>query len=863
MKKTESIKISGARVNNLKDISLEIPLNKMTCFFGPSGSGKTSIAFHTLFSESKRRFLNSFPSFLKFFSDRPAPVDVDEIFPVLPVFGLPQNNPVVGTRSNVADTMHLTELYQNLFYHYSVELCPIHKEHFIDLTIVDYLKSFVDLEDEGNIYYLLITKDSFLDHFQNNPFPSRSLKSTRSKKISDFSKDHELWELGRFKLKHLERLNEKFKDYFQDGIELFLLDENNKKLHKLKYKKNETRCPVEGCTERSVGKLTLSHFSPYNALGACADCNGFGETLTWDPEKLFDENRSVQEGGVLLLKYKRFAGQEAALLREMKKQKISITKPIKDLGQKFQTLLYEGGGSYHGFDEYFRYLERKRYKMTVRIFIRNIQKGERCSRCQGTRMEQFSKNFFMGDDSLYELLQLTLGETAEFFSRFQTDYNIPKEQQKQITKINDIISVALGVGLSHLSLMRKAKSLSAGEYQRLLLLKYLSYDGKDSLFVFDEPSLGLNISEKEYLLDGFNKLIQQGNTVVLIDHSKFFRSKSDYIIQMGPGSGREGGEIMFQGTPSQFKPEKLTLDLKPLVHNPKDKITVVRPELYNKTYPDFIIKTGHVNLVRGPSGSGKTAAMINTLANKLNYDVYGDYLDLKKGKAESISYSYPFTDVIVVDANLNRYTSRSTVGSLTDLFPVVRKHFVNTQSARALGLKEGHFSYNSDLGQCPNCEGKGFTIVEMQFLEDIVLTCEDCKGKRLKPIYADISDGRFTVHEAFSSPLNSVLEHIRLTPKFKRIFEYLKVLNLDYLSLNRAIQSLSGGEKQRIYLLSKLQKNLSGSIIFFENISFGLSDKELVKVCELLQTLTVKGNTVVLIDQDEIFEHIAQHKIMF
>ena len=211
----EFIKIRGARVNNLKNIDLNIPINQITCFFGPSGSGKTSIAFHTLYTESKRRFLNSFPSYLKFFSDRPAPVDVDEIKPVLPVFGLPQNNPVVGTRSNVADIMHLTELFQSLFYHYGREICPDHKTEFVELSIQDSVEEEIKSFDNGTIFHVLLKRDMFIDFFADTPFPSRSLKSKRSKKMVDFEQEHEFWEVARFKKGKAESLNTKLNDIFK------------------------------------------------------------------------------------------------------------------------------------------------------------------------------------------------------------------------------------------------------------------------------------------------------------------------------------------------------------------------------------------------------------------------------------------------------------------------------------------------------------------------------------------------------------------------------------------------------------------------------------------------------------------------
>ncbi|MAZ48762.1 MAG: hypothetical protein CME65_09370 [Halobacteriovoraceae bacterium] len=863
------IKIRGARVNNLKGVDVDIPLKKLTCFTGPSGSGKTSLAFQTIYSESKRRFINSFPTSVKFFIERPAPVDVDSIEPVLPVFGLPQINPVVGTRSNVADVMHLTGLFQNFFGNYSKELCPDHLEEFKPQLFRDYLCSEIPEKKRDGVFHIFIEKEEFIEKMVNTPFPTRSLKSNRSRKITDFDKDHLYWEVFRFKFDKLDRAQKKYEELEKLGLKFFVFSESLNKITPLHYRSGyEYYCPEKGCEKIPSGfKNNIMSFSPYNALGACDKCNGFGETLEYDPNKLWDEEKSVAEGGVSLLNYKRFSGQLEELISEMKASKISIKKPIKELPKKFFELLYEGSGDYYGFNAYFSYLERKKYKMNVRIFVRNLQKGEKCQDCQGSRLGSHVQQFFAFKD-----LKLTLADLMDH--RLEEVYNLLQEHNsdriykstdanKSYKRLLKTLGIAIEMGLGHLSLARKSKSLSAGEYQRLLLLKYLSYDGTGALFIFDEPSLGLSQKEMKALLDGFRELIEKGNTVILIDHDDYMLNKSDYVIEIGPQGGHKGGELIYQGEVKKFKPQKSQTKLKPLKLDQKKKLALKGAEIFGKSYPDVEIAIGGINSVVGPSGSGKTSCLINILADGLTYKLTGEHLNLPRGKFKHIDSPVNFEDVIVVDANLNRYTSRSTVGSMTGFFPVFRKHFVATPMAQAMGLVEGHLSYNSDLGQCPKCEGKGHTVVEMQFLEDIVLECEDCQGRKLKPLFADVSDGTLTVHEAYSRPLAETIQNIRLTPKFERIFEHMKLLNLDYLSLDRKITSLSGGEKQRIYLLNRLQKKINNSIIFFENISFGLSIVELEKLCLFLQDLTKSGNTIVVIDQNPIFEKIANNKINF
>ncbi len=861
---TDKIEIRGARVNNLQNVDIDIPLNQLTCILGPSGSGKSSLAFHVLYSESKRRFLNSFPSYLKFFSDRPAPVDVDKIYPVLPVFGLPQINPVIGTRSSVVDVMHLTELLQAHFYHFAKEACPIHKTDFELQTFGHYVSELLAGKADET-YHLFIKKADFLEFYENNPFPSRSMKSTRAKSVCDFESEHELWEVVRFKLKHVSQLDKKVLDYLKNGLDLYLFAPGLKKVQPLTFKTGNYRCPVKGCTEHALINKSMMNFSPYNALGACETCGGFGETLKYDDAKLVDPNKSVSEDGVILLKYKRFQGQKPELIKALKRKNISITEPIKKLKKEFWSILYEGAGNYYGIDELLNYLESKKYKMHVRIFIRNIQKGETCPSCNGTRLKAFANQFFLDEKMTYSmasLLKFSIEDMQTYLNNCELAQKT-KEANKSFKKMKTIVDTAVDIGLGHLFLLRKAKSLSAGEYQRLLLLKYLSYDGTDSLFVFDEPSLGLSEQEQRSLLKAFRNLIKKGNTVILIDHNKFFHLKSDFLIQMGPLAGPLGGNVIFQGERAKFNFEKSPARLVPIKNKNPKYLTVKGVEVYGKKYSEKKVCLKQINWVKGKSGSGKTSFLIKALADELNYQLEGKRVFPGVAKISKLSGVPKFENVIIVDANLNRYTSRSTVGSMTGLFPVVRKHFLATSMAKALGLTDGHLSYNSHLGQCPKCEGKGVIVTEMQFLEDIVLECEDCNGRKLKPIYADITDGEMTVHQAFSQSLSSTLENIKLTPKFQRIRQYLKILNLDYLSLDRQINSLSGGEKQRIYLLSKLLKDIHSSILFFENISFGLSEHELARICQFLQDLCMKGNTVVIIDQNPVFKQISNYTIDF
>lgn len=860
----EFIEIRGARVHNLKNIDLNIPLRKLVCFAGPSGSGKTSLAFHTLLTESKRRFINSFPNSMKFFTERPAAVDVDQIFPVLPVFGLPQINPVVGSRSVVADVMRLTDSLQNLFFSFSKELCPTHSLELEIRSVADQLKAQAPKKTEG-VFYILLGPNEFQRVNGEEFLPARSYSQKR-KTVEAFNPEDEFWEILRFKWDNLTNLEKRWKELKLDQyhINFYLWGGELKKPQLLNFH-FEKVCPE--CDFESIPAVTVSAFSPYSALGACPNCNGYGARLIYDEKKIIDRDMTILEGGLKLLNYGPFQDAYEELLKLLKKNKVPLDTPIKKLPKDFFQLLEEGQGSYPGYKELKLYLESKKYKPSVRIYIRHMQREEPCLVCHSSRLNKNIHHYQVQlkneNWGLEEIMGLTVEEAYPLFCEKRS---LATSHEKRI--FNDIcekLKMAIDMGLNHLSLLRKAKTLSAGEYQRLLLIKYLSFKGTDSLFVLDEPSVGLAHKELEKLLVGLRQIIEQGNTVILIDHSEQVQKASDHLIVMGPGSGKLGGEIIYQGEAKAYfkNKEEVVWEKKKAINKNPSLIEVIQPEIFGKKYPDFKIPINEMTWVTGASGTGKTANLIRIMGNTIYKKLYGEWLEEDEFYVKAVKNPAKFDDVLVISSDLNRFTSRSSVGTITELASVIRKHFLKLPVSKSMNLKEGHFSSNSELGMCPRCEGRGSIVIEMQYLEDIVLECEDCKGLKIKPLYANISDGKMTVAEAYNLPLNQVLDRIILTPKFRRVWEYLKILNLDYLSLDRALNSLSGGEKQRVFLLSKLLKNIQNSLLIFENISFGLSEKELKLLGMFLEDLIQLKNTVVIIDSSTCFKHLASWKLHF
>lgn len=866
MSNFKEIIIKGARVNNLQNIDIKLPLNEIICFSGPSGSGKTSLAFHTLYTESKRRFLNSFPNYLKFFSDRPAPVEVDKIFPVLPVFALPQINPIVGSRSTAADIMQLTEHLQTLYFNFSEPRCEKHGLALQNITLSEEIEKIVSKEKEEN-FHIFIEKNQFIADFRKLPFPTRTKKNIESE-ISVFNESDLFWELLRFKKQKAVILEKRILELniYNRNITLYLC--SKEKLVKKISLPFSKKCPK--CNYSVDKKPTISEFSPYNAAGACETCKGYGATLEYDNKKLFIEDLSIQEGGIKFLEYSKFKDFIVPLKRILKKEKISLSVPIKKLPKKFEKIAFEGKDDFPGFNALFNYLESKRYKPQIRIFIRRIQKEVICGDCNGSRLSLRVKNQFLIGElegiPFPNIVKLTIEELNKYLEKYleSNKKSLEKKKKDILGNIIKLLKIAMSIGLSHLRLDRKAKTLTPGEYQRLLLVKYLSYIGTEALFIFDEPSLGLSLDEQKMLLKSFIKLKEQGNTIIVIDHSLYFQKNCNYLVLMGPHSGSRGGKVVFQGryVNSPINKAKKVKIIKTIKPKKRSYIIADDVAIHNHEYKKIKLAENELNWIYGQAGCGKTSVIVKAITNQIHYKLKNDYISDDKYSIRKLE-NKKFDDVIVIASNLNKTTRRSTIGSITELNTIIRKRFTQIPMSKSLGLKEGHFSSNSKLGQCPKCEGRGNLTIEMQFLEDVLLLCEDCNGKKIKETYATISDGKNNIVESYNIPIKELFVDYKLTPKFKRILKYLEILNLDYLTLGRSISSLSGGEKQRIFLLSKLLRNMKNSLIVIENISFGLSSEDLIKTGELLKNLVNIGNTLLIIDQNPIIGELSTYQLDF
>lgn len=868
MRNTKEIIIKGARTHNLKEVDLKLPINKISCIYGPSGSGKSSLAFHTLLSESKRRYLNSLPNDVKFFWNMPTSADVDSIYPVLPVWGLAQSNPILGSRPNLADTMGLSEFIQRLWFDFGTEYCP---DCDVELEDLDWHKAFLqelesdDLYEDENVFHFLLDRNNYQSIFGQDATPARSY-CFESSEMRPFELDDLYWEVLRLKGKGLDKLSKRLNEFNLKKNDVLFSVKDKGILNPLPSQASLV-CPK--CSfQKPKENLEPTEFSPYNAAGACDDCSGHGMNLEYDREKVVKyPYLSIEDGAISILESSHFSYLYPYLAKELKKQKISLSKPFSELPQKkLWKILEDGSGSFPGLQSCYDYLESKRYKRTVRIFSRKLKSEVLCQTCEGTRVNSKTHNFRIKDMNQYSykgVWKVSPEDLNEYINTtLKTTKNI--ELKRRLKPISVLLDVALRLGLTTIPLWKKAKYLSSSEYQRSLLTKILSYEGSGSLFILDEPSFDLSLKEQKSLFENLEKVRDQGNTILLVEHSEYLRSCSDYLVEMGPGAGPDGGRVIKAGQNKKVSKKLPSLKIAKGKIKKSSSLKIKSFEYEGESFPDFDIPLESTTVLFGSSGYRKDYFCKNFLLNTLNYQNLGEPLTLmSEVRNELITSKYNFSNILQFDSSLGKVSSRSTVGTTIGLSPEVRKYFARLIVSKELGLEKGHFSPNSELGRCTTCEGKGIKEVEMSFLEDIILVCDDCGGKKLKPFIANISDGEMTAYDAFHYPMTEIMPKLKLTPKFKKIWSLVELLNLSYLSLDRPLSSLSGGERMRIKLLSQLASKIENSFLFFDNISSGLSTLEIEKIFDFIDSLKHQGNTIFIVDQNPVLLKRAPHVISF
>ena len=876
----ENIIIKGAQLHNLKNIDVTIPRNKLTVITGLSGSGKTSLAFDTLYAEGQRRYVESLSSYARQFLGRLNKPKVEYIKGISPAIAVEQKVNISNPRSTVGTKTEIYEYIKLLYSRIGITYSPVSgkkvkKDNVSD--VINYIKKINENEK------LLLTapihksesrsiKDQ-LEYLNQNGF-ARIFVDGEVKKINIKNIPENEFDLvvDRLIIKH----NKDFYQRLSDSIELAFfegngncsiinLDSNNSVLFSNKFE-------LDG-----IEFLLPNHhlFSFNNPYGACKKCEGYGDIIGVSEEMVVpDTSRSIYEEAIAPW---RTTGQKkhySRLIKSSLKFNFPIHKPYFELSDEQKNILWEGNTHFKGINSFFKRIESKSYKIQNRVLLSRYRGKTICNQCQGTRLRKEVNYIKINGKSITELVNLSLDDLILFFKNIELKDHENKISVRLINEIKNRIKIVQDLGLGYLTLNRKSNSLSGGESQRINIAVSLGSSLVGSMYILDEPSIGLHSKDNKRLVKILKSLRDIGNTVIVVEHDEEIMNAADKIIDMGPEAGTSGGEIVAEGKLKDIIKSK-TLTAKYLsglneIEVPKKrrfsdkwiKIRGARENNLKNIDADFLIDG--LTVVTGVSGSGKSTLVKNILFPAIlkYFNVHthklGDFSELD-GNLEVIQ------NVEFVNQNPIGRSSRSNPVTYLKAYDDIRTIFSKQALAINRNYKPKHFSFNVDGGRCDNCKGEGQVTIEMQFMADVVLECEICKGKRFKEEIRDIKYNGYSIDEILSLTIDDALKLFesnnekRLATKLKP----LKQVGLGYVTLGQSSNTLSGGEAQRIKLASFISKgSTKEKILFiFDEPTTGLHFHDIKKLLKSFEILIENGHSIVVVEHNLDLIKCADHMI--
>jgi excinuclease ABC subunit A len=876
-KKLKTIVIRGARVHNLKNISIELPRNKLVVMTGVSGSGKSSLAFDTIYAEGQRRYVESLSSYARQFLERMDKPDVDFIQGISPSIAIEQKTATRNPRSTVATTTEIYDYLRLLFGRIGQTYCRSCGQ----LVKRDTVSSVVDRlqrEPKGTKAFIM---------FPLHDHPGHSLKEECDA----------LKKRGFFRIVvngEMIDLNEReYKSKSKKGIfvlvDRLVLRENNEESEKRLVDSTETAFREgEGYAQalllESGESLRFSQhydcandgiryedpdpkmFSFNNPVGACPKCQGFGRSIGIDMDLVVpDPNKSIRQGAIHPWTTPKWRENLRDLLKIAKETDVPVDVPFKQLTPQQLEVVMNGHPGFDGIHKFFKYIERKSYKIHYRVFLSRYRGYTTCDECSGARLRNDALNIRVAGKNIHSIVRMTIEEANEFFrtiklSEFEIDIatRILEELRKRLKFLYD-------VGIGYLTLDRLTMTLSGGESQRINLATSLGSSLVGSLYVLDEPSIGLHPRDNHKLINILKSLRDVGNTVLVVEHDEEMMRSADVVVDMGPRAGEHGGEVVFCGTIDELlkHPDSLTaryLSGKLVIPVPRKRRRDKEQSIFIKGASEHNLKNIDVRFplgmfvcVTGVSGSGKS-----TLVHEILYagiqKMKGGF-DGSVGRFGSIRGAEHFERIELVDQSPIGRSPRSNPVTYIKVFDLIRDLFAHTQAARIRGYMPGHFSFNVPGGRCEVCEGDGFQKIEMQFLADLYLTCESCKGKRFKHEVLEIRYHGKNVDDILRMTVTEALEFFGQHVDGKRVVQRLKVLDevgLGYVRLGQPATTLSGGEAQRIKLGNHLSASETGgrALFIFDEPTTGLHFDDIAKLLKCFNALVEAGHSIVVIEHN-------------
>jgi excinuclease ABC subunit A len=873
--------INGARVHNLKNIDVAIPRNQMVVITGLSGSGKSSLAFDTLYAEGQRRYVESLSSYARQFMGRLDKPDVDNIKGIAPAIAIEQKVNSKNPRSTVGTNTEIYDYLKLLFARVGTTYSPVSGDEVKRHTVTDIIR-YLNKFEKGTKAILYSPLKVMKDRTVEKQLEILLQQGYTRLKLND-------------KVERIDALLEskaKVKGDLLIVIDRFAInaedDSNNSRIAdsaEIAFFEGDGTCIVEVFTEKKNVIESFSnrfeldgilfeepseHFFTFNnPVGACKSCEGFGSVIGIDKDLVIpNKNLSIFEDAVVCWKGEKMGKWKEKLVTNSHQFDFPVHRPYHDLTPEEQELLWTGNKHFKGLNAFFKHIESKLYKIQYRVMLSRYRGKTICPECYGTRLRKDANYVKIGGKSLSELVTISVDQCLEFFKTVELTKHQQTIAKRILVEITNRLGYLCDVGLGYLTLNRLSSTLSGGESQRINLSTSIGSSLVGSMYILDEPSIGLHPRDTKRLITVLKSLKKVGNTVIIVEHEEEIMREADQLIDMGPMAGTLGGEVVFQGTHKDLISEKKSLTALYLTGREsieipakrrkwKHSIEIKGARENNLKGFDVKIPLGALTVITGVSGSGKTSLVKTILypALKKMHGGYGSrtgYFDRLEGDLNQLR------SVEFIDQNPIGKSSRSNPVTYVKAFDEIRALFAAQQLSKVRGYKPSHFSFNVAGGRCDNCDGEGEETVEMQFMADVKLQCEVCKGRRFKDDIIEVTFREKSIFDVLNLTIDDAMDFFqagKMTTPEKKIVTKLKPLQdvgLGYVKLGQSSSTLSGGEAQRIKLASFLGKGKvdDHTLFIFDEPTTGLHFHDIKKLLYAVNALVDKGHTVLIIEHD-------------
>ncbi len=898
----EAIEVRGARVNNLKNISFSIPVGRLTVVTGVSGSGKSSLAFDTIYAEGQRRYVESLSAYARQFLERMDKPDVDEVRGIAPAIAIRQKNSTRNPRSTVGTQTEVHDYLRLLYARAGITYCRVCGREVHHDSPESAAGEILSTLAEGTRFYVLFPAEAGLRVETNGEgkkngtgrkrkteakpqtlsrqmvtahvmslmqrgftrlfdAPSRTvidLSSPDDYTRADFDNIYVLIDRLVARMDVRERLVDSLETCFQEGHGTAIIETVEDTPARLRFSER-FECKYDGTVYAQPEPRLFSFNNPF---GACPTCQGFGNTIGLDLDLVIPNPLiSLSEGAVDPWTKPQFEWAKTEMRRFCKQERISLDIPFGELPKAEQRAIIEGKGHWAGVRGFFEWLETKKYKLHIRVFLSRYRGYTLCPDCNGGRLRQEARDVRVGGRTLPEVCALSIKDAATFFETLELSTEQAAISDRVLYEVRRRLRFLVDVGLDYLTLDRLASTLSGGEAQRIQLATNLGSSLVGALYVLDEPSIGLHPRDSERLIRLLHNLRDIGNTVLVVEHDAEMMRASDHILDIGPAAGELGGQVIYEGDFEHLLTDKASLTARYLrgeveIKSPKQRRTPHKRRLsvhdaseHNLKNIDVDIPLDMLVCVTGVSGSGKSTLIHDCIYAGLKKQ-RGDWQG-HVGGFQKLEGGQFVDDVILVDQSPIGRTPRSNPVTYIKVYDAIREAFSQTREAQAHGFDPSFFSFNVPGGRCEVCQGDGTVTVEMQFLADVELQCEECKGTRFKPQILDVRYRGKNINDVLSMTVREAMTFFRDITKITNRLRVLDDVGLGYLRLGQSATTLSGGEAQRVKLAAHLSKRTGAKTLYiFDEPTTGLHFDDINKLLAAFRALLEAGGSLLVIEHN-------------